>query len=873
MLQRSEANGAGVDCEDTDVVLACLEDLDNCPAACKADYEDEGETSDEVVKSGDLAVTAKAATDRKAIVTWAVSDLDTLTFKTSEEVTITKITLERYGYSTRDDVATVSLEDDEGNVIAEGKALNTKDQVTLSIKKDYRKVDGSYNATIVLKTSDNAKAGGTIGFKVVDVESTAKNLNVDNYTPYTYDMVNYDGATATIDAKGTAKNYNFVAGESYEVARFKVSAASSALTVKGFTLKNQNAADVDVEKFLDKVSVMAGSEEVDGLKYNVNKSKELVISFDDVEVAAKKNVTFIVSISFTDDFDDYGRWIQYAIEKDSNFNAVEKKTGARLTVALPALNAWVGHQFNGSKIRLTNVKTSNVEAAAGSEWVVVAEGSISLSETVSLPTFKITASNTWVDWITLVIAGEEYDGSNRTVSWSNTTFTFDGIEIEESGKVQVKVDLSKDADGTASFTPSSLNKDLFSGARYVDARQPVQSGDVAGSITFATKLTVKAAQAALENKLSNTVEFVMNETNRKPVFEGTYTARKGDVNLNKFKIEWTQPTDLNDIEYYVFIDGEEVGNTSAYNSEEIFSDVKVENGKSVTVKVEASVTADDPTERTYNFTLALEGEDDDGNQAWVASDAMKTFKTVSKGWVDVTTSTAKKTIALREANSNIATFIVKPSNADDEITFEELKIDVQDASWNHLTWGEIRVKLDSVEQFDYSASWSAILYDLNESIDSDGIKVTVNLKANKAWTYTVDVLRVNGKDYTVGSKQFKKQFVPAVAYIAKQQDLDGTTKFTLAIDGKAESSYTLSNFCVKYTEGSAQVNDQCKLGEFEDGDTFEVVGGTGVNMIKEITYTVNGADASEKDVVVKYSVMPDYFKVEGNDARVYKVKN
>ena len=137
----------------------------------------------------------------------------------------------------------------------------------------------------------------------------------------------------------------------------------------------------------------------------------------------------------------------------------------------------------------------------------------------------------------MVIAGEEYDGTNRTQTTTGVTFTFDGIEIENSGKVQVKVDLSKDADGSATFTPSNLNKDLFVGARYVDARQPVQSGDVAGSITFATKLTVKAAQAALENKLSKTVEFVMNETNRKVVFDGTYTARKGDVNLNKFKIE------------------------------------------------------------------------------------------------------------------------------------------------------------------------------------------------------------------------------------------------------------------------------------------------------------------------------------------------
>lgn len=870
MLQRSEGSDAGVDCDDPVVALACSLDTDECPAACKANSDKE----ETVVKSGDLAVTAKAATDRKAIVTGAVSDLDTLTFKTSENVEITKIVLERYGYSTKEDVATVSLEDDDGNVIAEGKALNSKDQVTLSIKKDYRKVDGTYNATIVLTTSSTAKAGGTIGFKVVDVESTAKNLNVDNYSPYTYDMVNYDGATATIDAKGTPKNYNFEAGESYEVARFKVSAASSALTVNGFTLKNQSSADVDVEKFLDKVTVYAGSEKVDGLKYSVNKSKELVISFDDVEVAAKKNVTFIVNISFSDDFDDYGRWITYAIEKQSNFNAIEKKTWARLTVNLPAIGDWVGHQFNGSKIRLTNVKTSNVDAAAGSEGVVIGQWEISISETVSLPSFTITAANTWVDDMTLVIAGEEYDGSNRKVAGSNVTFTFNGIEIENSGKVQVKVDLNKDAEGTVTFNPSTLNKVQFSGARYVDARQSVQSGDVAGSITFASKLTVQAAKAALENKLTKTVEFVKDETARKVVFDGTYTARKGDVNLNKFTISGSvspaTPADTNDIEYYVFIDGTEVGNTSSVGSEEIFSDVKVKDGASVTVKVEAVVTADDTTLRTYDMTLYLEWEDNDGNRAGVASDAVKTFKTVAKGGVEVSTSASKKTIALKQSNSNIATFTVKPSNTNDEVMLEDLVISVHNDTTNaYLADTEFRVKVDNVEQYDPTgtSNVAGYTYTPNENIPSEGLKVTVDLKAETAWTFTVSVLKVNTKTYT--DKTFKKQFVAGVAYISKQQDLDGTTKFTLAIDGKADSSYSFSGFTI-YDEGNNVLGS--KAGEFEDGDTFEAVGTGAVKMIKKVTYTVEWAGA-ESGVVVTYDAMPDYFKVEGNDARVYKVKN
>jgi len=150
MLQRSEENGAGVDCEDTDVVLACLEDLDNCPAACKADYEDENEDNT-VVKSGDLAVTAKAGETKKVIVP-GTSDLDTLTFKTSEEVEITKVVLERYGYSDADDIYSLRLEDENGTVIADEKSL-VKDKATLSIKKDYRNVDGTLKATVVVQTT------------------------------------------------------------------------------------------------------------------------------------------------------------------------------------------------------------------------------------------------------------------------------------------------------------------------------------------------------------------------------------------------------------------------------------------------------------------------------------------------------------------------------------------------------------------------------------------------------------------------------------------------------------------------------------------------------------------------------------------------
>jgi hypothetical protein len=119
MLMRSETNA--VDCDDPVVALACLDEeaeaYKECPAACREDAKTDEDGKP--VKSGDLAVTAKAAEGgRKAIVP-GVSDLDTLTFKTSEDVTVTKVVLERYGYSSSDDVDEVRLEDQDGNVIAD----------------------------------------------------------------------------------------------------------------------------------------------------------------------------------------------------------------------------------------------------------------------------------------------------------------------------------------------------------------------------------------------------------------------------------------------------------------------------------------------------------------------------------------------------------------------------------------------------------------------------------------------------------------------------------------------------------------------------------------------------------------------------------
>jgi hypothetical protein len=209
----------------------------------------------------------------------------------------------------------------------------------------------------------------------------------------------------------------------------------------------------------------------------------------------------------------------------------------------------------------------------------------------------------------------------------------------------------------------------------------VKAGDVAGSISF-SKVTIQPAKAALENKLSKDAEFIKGETARKTVFEGTYTARKSDIDLNKFAIAGTENAlgASNTVTFYLFIDGEEVADTDVLNQDESFSDVRVKAGESVKVKVEAEVEAygaDHPTAVTY--TLELKGTDTNGNEdTGRGSDDTIGIKIKGKGGVTVEKTASKDTINLKKANSEIAVFNISPSNGNEDVLIEDLVITVEE---------------------------------------------------------------------------------------------------------------------------------------------------------------------------------------------------
>jgi hypothetical protein len=347
-----------------------------------------------------------------------------------------------------------------------------------------------------------------------------------------------------------------------------------------------------MEDFLDKLTVKVDGENVAGLKYSINKDEQLVVSFDEITLDMNKSKIFVISASL-EDFDDYGKAVAYYLATESDFNAVEKKTGARLEVKGQWGKAYaVRHAFNGGKIKLSNNKLGKIDASQGSEGVVVAEGNITVTEPISKLGFTLNASGDGKAYVTrmaMFVDGEEFEAKK-----DGTAFTFSNVEIEKSGKIQFKIDIEdkNDAQNKVITFDKNFNGDLFANARYDNSRDDVNPADVAGTISF-SQVTIKAASATFKNSLSKSVEYMNQDTNEGVVFDGTYTAKKANINLNKFYMSGAANPNKVKVTYYLYIEGKEVASVDNYGTgaEETFDDILVKAGESVKVRVVAEVEA------------------------------------------------------------------------------------------------------------------------------------------------------------------------------------------------------------------------------------------------------------------------------------------
>jgi len=900
-------------CEETDVKVICAveeaaEEYKDCPAACRKDNtkeEDNGE--DEVVKSGSLAVSSSAADDRSVVVAaeWkenAVSDLDTLTFKTSEEVTISKVVLEKYGFSNADAlIANVWLEDEDGNEITTKGKPNTKGLVNLTVKKDYKVVDGKLNATIVVETkSQDNVSSGSLWFKVSDVVSTAEDVDLGSYKAYKYDVVAYNGSTAKVTARGGSKDYNWEAGKTYEVSKFKLKAPdASAITLKGFTLTNKNNGTLDTHDFLDidSVKVSVAGETVKATA-SINKDQELTLSLkNDVEILAKQNVEIIVSAGLNSDFDEYGKTIQFKVK---SITATDKNN-ARITPEGADTADYLVYTFNGGKLKFTNNKLGKVEASINSTDILIADGTVTVGEAVEgSATLEINGDGFCTDstknneaackavdgakWlfpaeaieeIRLVVSGDEINGTFYTADtykkadeWKNAAkvyVKFDNIDISESGKVKLYVDIDDNADyQKKTMTFSSIVWDL----KYSDsANDSTTINDKSGTISV-SNLTLTEAQGSLTNSVSDDVEYNNKEVNTWTIFDWVYTAKKSDVYLNAFTVtpvyngadtiktaaNWKANVESK-ITFYLSIDGDEVADkvlscttkdaTTTCQASETFNDTLVKAGESVKIKLEAEIDAKESVIKDAvkslelgKFNLNLAWVDENDNDAWSADKKSATVRIVSKGSTKVSTSNVKNTVLKKAADAKIAEFTVKPDGANN-VTLEDVSFTLTFTPTDGDYDGDINLYVDgkNEETWNYSSTPATYSAELNNDVDSEGIVVRVELDSEFAGKVDLTELKVN---WTEAKKDFSKRFETAVVNIKSQKDNDVTTTFYFGVDKK--SSDSVQNVSVKLDKRGWTL---VKNGEdISDGDSFWIKWDTATaEYVTAIRYTINGTVA------------------------------
>ncbi len=789
-------------CKDPMTLLLCAMDDEGCPAICK-DKEEVG--PDISVKSGDLAIVADASAMGKAII-GGVSDLDILTFKASERITLSKITLERYGFSSADDIEAVWLENDRGEVVTNERNVNNKDVVELTFKKDFRDMGKESTFVIVVQLKATA-IKGTIGFKVTDVASSAKNLDIKKYTPNTYQMIEYDGSDVNLSDKATARSYSYNAGESYEVARLQARTSAVPIVVNGFTFTQCVGAkcmDLTKDVNVKKVEVLKDGTALKGVTFSATRDG-LTVNLNKDTVEARKSALYVVKVTL-EGMEKFGNIIQLGIEKAADFRAIESKTNARVSVS-GAPFPGKEFTFNGDKITLTNGKLAGtVYGGQGSEGIVIAEGTIALQEPILLNGFTIEASDTGIDALKFVVGNDEYDAV-RDATKKKFTFKSKDIYIEKSTDIKIVVDVVDDPahlGKTISFSPASISRATLSDlagniGRYDEYNEKIAGTNLVGSITLST-LKVDTSKGSLTNTATRELEVKAAESVRVTLLDGEYSATKQNVRLNEFIVDYSTGLPRNSDDYVVFylkIDGKEVATADIdgaliTKASDMFDEILVKNGSKVNVTLEADLYLTQVSTTSHQFKLTLQGLDDNGNDAGKADNNTRKVKVVHEGSVIVSEDSTQRKDTVIKADSNIelVKFKLGAANNTTTATLSSLDFDIERLDIaNTFNENDVVVKINGTsEDFTFDGVKNYALNGLNYDLKST---VTVEiwyegeLYSDK---YEITLNDVNG---TTQDKVYKRYAVPALVEFLKQESNDTFTKFNFTID--KSSSQTVQN--------------------------------------------------------------------------------
>ncbi len=649
MLQRAAENVNPSECNDPAVLLACSLGSDSCPAACvnksNTDNEEDNRTPSNISDmpvAGDLTIAvADYSSSVKSAPAVGTVIFNAVDFKASEKVTIESVKLERIGLSSKSDIKGVWFEKD-GVAVSAKASLSSDGTVTTRFYNNY---SVSSTDTLDLVAELSGSAGSEIAFKIIDAVTTAKNVSLNTETT-TYRTTNYNVARINFVKKGTAASYKIGEKKTYEIGKFQLSNENSSSEDKDIVIKSlklRNSGNWDIATLLKNVYVTKDSKTVS--KRVDIESKDLIIYFDDDVLASGKRGLYTIYAEVAQ-LDRVGDDVQLELRKNSELVANEISTNFRVAYAsemekTPANLVLAKYTFNGGKTTFANAKdyAKTVEAAASSTDVEIANGTLTVAESIKLEGLTIGASLTTYDSTTVInnatrkvkdtewttqtitanndnanaarkavvsdhikdlkveIGGSTYNAKVVDCSWkypvkdaADDTDTAiagsdvcyqvtDEMYVSKTSDVKVLVNLStNEYKDTITFT--NLRGSSFAKVgEYDESGSKLYAADIAGSVQVA-KLTVKPGKFNITNKTSSNQKAVVNSTDEVTIFDGEISTSKGNVSISSLTLTDTTPAKSGNPAAYKMDDSDQITLT-LYVDWEAFADEILNNKKVV----------------------------------------------------------------------------------------------------------------------------------------------------------------------------------------------------------------------------------------------------------------------------------------------------
>ena len=346
--------------------------------------------------------------------------------------------------------------------------------------------------------------------------------------------------------------------------------------------------------------------------------------------------------------------------------------------------------------------SKTVNSAQGSSDVVIAKGTLTISEPIKLKNIRILSTDkNWLNSdnesrvikdVKIEIGGSSYyteSSYNSSRSGFNYTTTDEDIYVSKTSEVRVLVNLRSDAPKDATVTFAILNgSSIWSAdeaATYDNSNEDrVKQNDIAGSLQLAT-LNVKEGRFNITNKSSSTQKVVANNTDEVTIFDGEITSKEGTINVNDLFVSWsfkantwsTASSTNNGLKSAETVDITLYVNGNSYSTitfrgsdtsvvERSFSSLgEVSTSESMKIKITAQPNIATTWEVTYSVRAA--GTDSNGNS--VSATAVNTAKLQITEWADLSLSTTNSSSSVVKdwSNSELISFTTQVKNGSFEL--------------------------------------------------------------------------------------------------------------------------------------------------------------------------------------------------------------